>query len=1047
MDLKFSKNLLWITPIIPLIILGVLLLNLGFVPIARANTTKGELKNPNKFIWETISIPRDIETLDPAINYESSGSTVIEIIYETLVGYEGNSTENLQGILATNWDISSDGLKYTFTLRKNVTFHDGVLLNAYVMKYSLDRAILVSDPWGPAWMIAQVIRGAAEYSQFYNPNVTQAEDYLAENGIVVIDDYTLEINLESPYSPFIHTLAFYVTSAISPKAVIENKPSVYEQNTSNDEFGMVPLASWFSALPGYTKLGLASNHSPLDSGVVPGSHRHSKAHHTWMTNHSVGTGPYILKSINEEVVVLKKNVNWWDSFAIHAVDEIEIRSVPDDEVRIQNLKNGEADMIYIEKPDVYDVVRPSGEPIFEGVNVYTSPMPITYNFGMNLKESIPSEFISESGDSTYNASLLKKYSVGNETASQGNPFTSILFRKAFSMAFDASVYIDNVFKGIGKQMEGIIPEDMLGHHESLSEAGYISNYNIEAAKALFELVGWKGTIKLSYSADSEVQAQAFLQLANSIAQLNVDIEVLVHPMERSNFRDSYWQRNYPLYLCGWIADFPDPDNFVAPYLHGNYGIYAFLLSYNNQILNPYIEDAAVEQNPNKRQKMYNEIEEIAADDTPYIYLNQDFGIYPVRDWILNFVESNSLNPMSGAPNLQYIDKMFSSNDLDKDGMPDLWEFQVGLNVTYAGDAQEDLDGDWISNLDEYKAGTDPNNVWSFPIISLSIFHFASAVIVGAIVLIIGAIYFQKKRRESNFILRLKAPDYSTAVKIENLGFSDYLALVQAETDAKVELEKGNTAYLQCEFLEAIQCYEKALDVFDLLDNDDMVAETLFRIAQIHKETQILNSNSHFIRRLPKPPYEHSRVKAFNHMIQALLAESQKNWGSAEKAWKSALNEEGLSDEYQLVCQGALVESEFKIWLSNPSAIGKKNLLTSLNEWQFKAETNQYSAGMCQVYLLRAKINLATFQFDEVEFWLNRCLRIAQKEKMKLYYDIALKETEELLRLRRNISSILKLEEFLTPEEQERRVQEYVREAMGIKKGKDDFLSWDESEPL
>ncbi|MFW9779983.1 MAG: ABC transporter substrate-binding protein, partial [Candidatus Heimdallarchaeota archaeon] len=755
-DLKTRKNHLWIAVIIPLLFLGILLLNLSSIPITRGNTSSGELKNPNKFIWETVLIPKVIETLDPGIDYESAGSTVIEIIYETLVGYKGNSTQDLEGVLATSWKISPDGLKYTFTLRKNVTFHDGVIFNAYIMKYSLDRAILMADPWGPSWMIAQVIRGASTYVKYHNPNVTEAEAYLDENGIVVVDDYTLEINLESPYSPFIHTLAFTVGSAVSPKAIIDNEPSFYLRDVTNNEFGMIPLSKWFPDLNDYTKLGLPENHNPLDSGVIPGSHRMSPSYHTWLKDHAVGTGPYFLGSFEDDVIQLEKNSNWWGSFAFYAVDEIVIKSVPDDETRIQDLRNGDADMIYLEKPDISDVLHPSGDPRFEGIKAYTTLMPITYHLGMNMKNSIPGEYIAESANSTYNASNLSRYSTGNETASPGNPFTSLLFRKAFSMTFDTSSYISNALRGFGKQMEGIIPENILGHHDSLSKEGYMASYNLNAAKELFEQVGWKGSIKLVFTAGNEIQSQLYLMLANSIAQLDVGIEILLHPMLRDSYYQSFWDQHYPIYVAGWVADYADPDNFIAPYLHGDYGLYAVLLSYDNQKLNQYIASAAIEQNIDKRSGMYRAIEEIAANDSLYIYLNQDEGIYIVRDWILNFVESNSLNPMSGAPNLQHIDKMFSSNDLDKDGMPDLWEFQVGLNVTYAGDALEDLDGDWISNLDEYKAGTSPNNIWSFPIISPSIFHFISGILIGVFLLIISAISFQKKRRKSDFILRLKA---------------------------------------------------------------------------------------------------------------------------------------------------------------------------------------------------------------------------------------------------------------------------------------------------
>lgn len=50
-----------------------------------------------------------------------------------------------------------------------------------------------------------------------------------------------------------------------------------------------------------------------------------------------------------------------------------------------------------------------------------------------------------------------------------------------------------------------------------------------------------------------------------------------------------------------------------------------------------------------------------------------------------------------------------SNDTDRDEIPDLWEWENGLDATYSLDSIEDFDSDGLSNIDEYNFGTDPNN--------------------------------------------------------------------------------------------------------------------------------------------------------------------------------------------------------------------------------------------------------------------------------------------------------------------------------------------------
>lgn len=1019
-----------------LLILSIIAVFIVSSSVTTPNPTKNtneELKNQNKFVWESSGCPKYIDPIDPATNYESYGNTIIDFVYERLIGYKGNSVVEIEGKLATSWTISPDGLKYVFTLRENVTFHDGIIFNAYIMKYSIDRAIIMADPYGPSWMLTQVIRGGATYMTFDNPNVTEALAYLNAGGVVVLDDFTLVIILDSAYSPFIHTLAYTVASAVSPKAVIKNEPTVYNTNESDHDFGMVPLDEWFEDLTDYTTLGLKRNSDPKNSGVVPGSFPQGAAGHSWMGTNAVGTGPYILKSLSEDIVLLDKNTNWWGSFASHAVDLIEIKTVSNDDSRIQDLKSGDADMISVGHLDASKVIKTTGEPIFEGINAYTTPVFQNYVLGMNMRESLSSEFLSESTDSTYNASEHFRYALSYEHASPDNPFTALLFRKAIATAFDYTTYINQGLTGISERMEGIIPKDMFGHHDLLIENGNLPTFNLGVARALFKMVGWKGTIKISYNADSDVSALAFQLLANSIVLCDVGIEVLLQPMDPVSHDKARMSMEMPLYHYGWAADYADPDNFVTPYLHGRYGIFSAILKINDTQLNNLIEEAAIEQNTETRQQMYYNIEEIAAKDHFYVYLTQNHRVTVVRDWIQNFEDSGSLNPISPSPKLQHCNKIYSFYDKDGDGMPDLWEIQMDLNASDARDASSDLDADWVLNIDEYRGGSNPRNFWSVPLFSFSILHMGLVVTLGIFILVIGAIRFQKEKQKRELIALLKAPDYSTAIKIQKFGFSDYITLVQTEAQAKILIEKGNTFYLQGKSFNAIHQYEEALDVFKLLEKEELVSETLFRIAQVQKETHTLTPDSYVFQCFPRTLFGDASIDAFYHMIEALLAETEKNWGSAKKEWQMALNIKELDEKFQVISHSAIAESEFHIWLSNPTDKSKEELIIRLNKLQRQCENNQYLDCLCQVYLLRARIDLVTFQFEEVESWLKQCLKVAGNAGIKLFYDSAIQENENLLELKKQMSSLLQLEASLTPEEQIKRVQEYVRDALGIKR--------------
>jgi len=149
--------------------------------------------------------------LDPVVEYDMLNSNVVRNVYDRLVEYEvvekdGQlvGTENIVPSLAKNWDISDDGLTYTFHLVENAKFHDGSPVNAEAVKYSFERAMKMGQ--GPSWILSQAI---------------------APNGLRVIDEYTIECTLKAPFGAFIPSLSHDVACIVNP-AVVEAHGGVEE---------------------------------------------------------------------------------------------------------------------------------------------------------------------------------------------------------------------------------------------------------------------------------------------------------------------------------------------------------------------------------------------------------------------------------------------------------------------------------------------------------------------------------------------------------------------------------------------------------------------------------------------------------------------------------------------------------------------------------------------------------------------------------------------------------------------------------------------------
>ncbi len=84
-----------------------------------------------------------LTTSDPARMFEPTGQIIDHVVYETLYTFDGTDSTTPVPLLATDEQISEDGLVHTYTLRDDVTFSDGTPMTADDVVYSLNRVIQV----------------------------------------------------------------------------------------------------------------------------------------------------------------------------------------------------------------------------------------------------------------------------------------------------------------------------------------------------------------------------------------------------------------------------------------------------------------------------------------------------------------------------------------------------------------------------------------------------------------------------------------------------------------------------------------------------------------------------------------------------------------------------------------------------------------------------------------------------------------------------------------------------------------------------------------
>ena len=172
-------------PVILLVVVGFFLL-VGF-----GSLVAQEQPQYGGTLVYAIGVP--ISTLDPGVGVGTPGQTIRKAIWETLVDRDREG--NIVPKLATAWEVSEDGMRWTFHLRQGVKFHDGSELTAEDVKASLERII---NP---------------EYA------LPRSKTLAFIESVEVIDRYTVVINTKYPFAPALSHLAMDVASIMSKKAL------------------------------------------------------------------------------------------------------------------------------------------------------------------------------------------------------------------------------------------------------------------------------------------------------------------------------------------------------------------------------------------------------------------------------------------------------------------------------------------------------------------------------------------------------------------------------------------------------------------------------------------------------------------------------------------------------------------------------------------------------------------------------------------------------------------------------------------------------------
>ncbi len=614
-----------------------------------------EFKNPDTFT--IITGAGEQQTLDPAWMYDTASSTLALNIYEGLVFFNREKTDEYVPALATDWTTSEDGKTWVFNLRKGVKFHQGGTLEPHDVAYTTARAMLQGRVDGWQWIA---------YDAFFGPEMAMSS----------IKDFAAALTGKETFEELSPDELVQVCETVKSKVVADDAAGTVTYNLNQPVPWMLAIMSqqflggvldqeWMAEIGDWD--GDCNNWTAYADPAAESSLLFDKAN---------GTGPYKLDhwTPGEETVLTAFPDYWrtepmWEGgpSGVASIPRVLIKNIDEWGTRLAMFEAGDADYIYA--PPQY---RPQLNPdvkILCGTDESTckeeNPNGYIKTFRkLPMPAITPAQFnwnINVEGGNPY---------VGSGKA-DGNGITPTFFsdehiRKAFNYCFDFDSMVKDALAGEGVQAQGPIPQGMIGYIEG---AAPTYSYDLDKCVEEFKLADvdqdgipagededdiWnKGFyMQMAFNTGNDTRRLASEILKAGLESVNPKFNVSVIGMPWAVLLESRRQGKLPIYVGGWVEDYHDPNNWVQPFLYsqGAYGRIVNLTPEKAAEYDAMILEGVKITDPQARKKLYETIQKMAGDDAVNIWMYQFMEGFHYQTWIHGFY----FNPAYGNPEYGWI---------------------------------------------------------------------------------------------------------------------------------------------------------------------------------------------------------------------------------------------------------------------------------------------------------------------------------------------------------------------------------------------------------
>ena len=561
-----------------------------------------------------------ILTLDPIYAKDLPHIWACNQIFNGLVAFDDEM--NVVPAIAKSWNISDDGMTYTFILRDDVWFHEDECFEK------------TTDNRQRTTAIVQNISETQQLSNSATRRVT-AQDFVYSFNRV------LDRKLNS-----------------SGSWIFSN---VYAFNAINDTVLEIKLTQPFPAFLGILSMSYAS--------VVP--HEAVEYYGTEFGRHPVGTGPFKYQYWKEGVkLVFRKNPNY---FEVEETTRLQDNKTTSDFDSVtQQLSNSATHRLpYLDAISISFIIdkQVAFMEFIKGKFHFMSGIDARYKDELLTRDG---HLRSEYEDEIYlirepylNTEYLAFFLGDDDTLGKDR---SLALRQAVSYSIDREKMLRYLRNGIGMPgNQGIIPAGLPGYEDAKTQrrkdakimvdsaTQQLSNsatstigypYNPKKAEQLLkenDLIGYE--LKL-YTTQDYIDIAKFVQSALTEIGLNCRVE----EMMPAALREKRANGNLPFFRSSWVADYPDAENYLSLFTTNNFTPQGpNYTHYSNAKFDELYQKSLTCNNLEERAKIYHEMDSLMMTEAPVVIL--------FYDEVLRFVNKNVEGLGSNPTNMLNLKKV------------------------------------------------------------------------------------------------------------------------------------------------------------------------------------------------------------------------------------------------------------------------------------------------------------------------------------------------------------------------------------------------------